>query len=198
MLCWSITLPCYIRFLYVLYYYHYCDIESSDSSYILWLVFYSAASSCTYPWPRRCQTSNYTYWRFWFILLWGIVRPILLDMLLFCHVISPLAFSTASFCTWSFVMYTYTWSQRRSFSTFLILLFRQVPPGDYRISPVTTVAENAAGLMFTPAHMDVTVTKPILDAIFTQVFVLNMTFEWMSMLISCYGLSFPVALTELG
>lgn len=66
-----------------------------------------------------------------------------------------------------------------------------MPPGDYRISPVTTVAENASGLIFSPVHMDVTVTKPVLDAIFTQVLDLNMTFEWMSMLVSCY-VYFPV------
>ncbi|XP_024394078.1 uncharacterized protein [Physcomitrium patens] len=44
----------------------------------------------------------------------------------------------------------------------------EVPPGDYRLSPVTTAAENASGLIFSPMHMDLTVTKPVLDAVFTQ------------------------------
>lgn len=49
--------------------------------------------------------------------------------------------------------------------------FSQVPPGEYRVTPLTTTAESAAGLIFSPPHMDITLTGPFLDASFKQVLV---------------------------
>jgi hypothetical protein len=44
----------------------------------------------------------------------------------------------------------------------------EVPPGEYRVTPLTTTAESAAGLIFSPPHMDITLAGPFLDASFKQ------------------------------
>ncbi len=49
--------------------------------------------------------------------------------------------------------------------------FSQVPPGEYRVTPLTTTVESAAGLIFSPPHMDITLAGPFLDASFKQVLV---------------------------
>lgn len=47
----------------------------------------------------------------------------------------------------------------------------KVQPGEYRISPVTTTAEGDSGLQFSPSHIDVTVTGPMLGIEFIQALV---------------------------
>ncbi|KAL3685286.1 hypothetical protein R1sor_003308 [Riccia sorocarpa] len=44
----------------------------------------------------------------------------------------------------------------------------EVPPGEYRLSPLTTPAENAAGLIFSPPYLDISVYAPVIDAVFVQ------------------------------
>lgn len=44
----------------------------------------------------------------------------------------------------------------------------EVPPGEYRLSPITSPAERLSGLVFSPEYIDVLVSKPIFDVILTQ------------------------------
>lgn len=44
----------------------------------------------------------------------------------------------------------------------------EVPPGEYRLSPITSQAESLSGLVFSPPHIDVLVTGPVLDVVLTQ------------------------------
>lgn len=67
--------------------YHYQFLPSTAESLLfrfvpLLLFFAFAASSCTYPWARWSEASNYTYWRFWFFLLRGILQ---LSLLICCN-----------------------------------------------------------------------------------------------------------------
>eukprot|EP01018_Ginkgo_biloba_P008909 Gb_02734 [translate_table: standard] len=47
----------------------------------------------------------------------------------------------------------------------------QVPPGDYRVSPLATPSESDSGLLFSPSHTDVTVNGPVLGIDFAQALV---------------------------
>ncbi|KAJ7534510.1 hypothetical protein O6H91_13G097300 [Diphasiastrum complanatum] len=47
----------------------------------------------------------------------------------------------------------------------------EVPPGEYRLSPLTTSVESQSGLIFSPSHLDITVTEPLLDILFSQAHV---------------------------
>ncbi|KAH7444467.1 hypothetical protein KP509_02G079100 [Ceratopteris richardii] len=44
----------------------------------------------------------------------------------------------------------------------------EVPPGEYRLTPITSQAERASGLVFAPEYLDVFVTKPTFDIALTQ------------------------------
>lgn len=44
----------------------------------------------------------------------------------------------------------------------------EVPPGEYRLSPITNAAERLSGLVFSPEYVDVHVLKPIFDVFLTQ------------------------------
>eukprot|EP00250_Pteridium_aquilinum_P020313 c24781_g1_i1 orf=109-3804(+) len=44
----------------------------------------------------------------------------------------------------------------------------EVPPGEYRLSPITSPAERLSGLVFSPEFIDVLVSKPIFDIVLTQ------------------------------
>ncbi|BBM99994.1 BOS complex subunit NOMO [Marchantia polymorpha subsp. ruderalis] len=44
----------------------------------------------------------------------------------------------------------------------------EVPPGDYRLSPLITPTETVAGLIFSPPYLDITVYGPVTDALFVQ------------------------------
>ncbi|KAI5060680.1 hypothetical protein GOP47_0025100 [Adiantum capillus-veneris] len=44
----------------------------------------------------------------------------------------------------------------------------EVPPGEYRLTPITSQAERSSGLVFSPEYLDVLVTKPTFDVVLTQ------------------------------
>ncbi|XP_002975824.2 nodal modulator 1 [Selaginella moellendorffii] len=44
----------------------------------------------------------------------------------------------------------------------------EVPPGEYRLSPIATAAEQKTGLLFSPQHLDVVVAAPVVDIVFLQ------------------------------
>ncbi|MCO5553061.1 hypothetical protein L7F22_006582 [Adiantum nelumboides] len=44
----------------------------------------------------------------------------------------------------------------------------EVPPGEYRLTPVTSQAERSSGLVFSPEFLDVLVSKPTFDLLLTQ------------------------------